>query len=161
MEYHPETEPLLNKNDYLLNINDIFEKEKKDNEKSKNQILTKTCTYSNLLELLFCCCIDYDLTNKQYELYKNLKERISPLYNQNDIKHEKLLQDFFDNIKELIPEDDTDENEIINESNNMSSTINTDINDNNLIKIIKKKLDFKILTLEPILELLDYFLWNL
>ena len=127
-QYNQETEPLLNKNDYFLDINDVFEKEKKDKEKSKNQIIPRICSPSNFFEFLFFCCIDYDLTNKQYELYIRLKDNISILYNKDDIKHEKLLQDFFDNIKDLLPEDDKDEYQIINDSNNnMSSTINNKI----------------------------------
>ena len=143
-QYNQETEPLLNKNDYFLDINDVFEKEKKDKEKSKNQIIPRICSPSNFFEFLFFCCIDYDLTNKQYELYIRLKDNISILYNKDDIKHEKLLQDFFDNIKDLLPEDDKDEYQIINDSNNnMSSTINTEINDNNLIKKLSKKVGFQ------------------
>ena len=99
MEIHAENEPLLDKennnNEYYLNIK---KKEKDEQQKSEQQILTDK-DYS---ELIFCCCIDYNITKKQYRHYTDLLEKCSILYNENDPEHEKLLEDFFNNVNEIL-----------------------------------------------------------
>ena len=100
MEFKDETEPLLNKEDNIIEIQDVFQKDHIGINKSKIQILNKSCSCSNIFENLFFCCIDYDLTNRQYELYLNLRNRLSIPYNQEDSNHEKLLKDFFSNLKD-------------------------------------------------------------
>ena len=137
MDFNTETEPLLDKKDIDLEINDKVQQEFEFNQKSKRQILNKSCALSNLDENLFFCCIDYDLTNRQYELYSDLKYKFSLPYNKNDLNHEKLLQDFFDNIKDLLKDEENDY-ENINDSNTISTNINNENNNNNKNALIKK-----------------------
>ena len=137
MDFNTETEPLLDKKDIDLEINDKVQQEFEFNQKSKRQILNKSCALSNLGENLFFCCIDYDLTNRQYELYSDLKYKFSLPYNKNDLNHEKLLQDFFDNIKDLIQDEDEDY-ENINDINTNSTNINNENINNNKNDLIKK-----------------------
>ena len=60
MDYNPEKEPLLNKEDQNIIIKI---EETKDQEKSKEQIID--C--KEFLELICFCCYDYDVTQKEYE----------------------------------------------------------------------------------------------
>ena len=137
MDFNTETEPLLDKKDVNLELNDKFQNEFILNQQSKRQILNKSCSCSNILENLMFCCINYDLTNRQYELYNDLKNKLSSPYNQNDLNHEKLLQDFFDNIKDLLKDEENDY-ENINDSNTISTNINNENNNNNKNDLIKK-----------------------
>lgn len=142
MDFNNETEPLLNKQDD--DIEEVFQKEVTSKQKSLKQILDKSCTLSNLFEILFFCCYDYDLTNKQYELYIDLRNKLSIPYNQEDSNHEKLLQDFFYNIKDLFPEDEEDlenNNDIITISTNINNESND--NKNDLINNLSSKLGFQ------------------
>ena len=136
MDFNTETEPLLDKKDINLEINDKLQNEFILNQKSKRQILNRACSCSDFCENLMFCCIDYDLTNRQYELYNDLKNNLSFPYNQNDLNHEKLLQDFFDNIKDLL-KDEEEDYENINDSNTISTNINNE-NNNNQNDLIKK-----------------------
>ena len=136
MDFNTETEPLLDKKDVNLAINDKLQNEFILNQKSKRQILNRACSSSDFCENLMFCCIDYDLTNRQYELYNDLKNNLSFPYNQNDLNHEKLLQDFFDNIKDLL-KDEEEDYENINDSNTISTNINNE-NNNNQNDLIKK-----------------------
>ena len=55
-----------------------------------------------------------------------------------------MLQDFFNNLNDIIPEEDDKENENINDSNTISTNINNESNpDNNLIKRLSKKVGFQ------------------
>ena len=136
MDFNTETEPLLDKKDVNLAINDKLQNEFILNQKSKRQILNRACSSSDFCENLMFCCIDYDLTNRQYELYNDLKNNLSFPYNQNDLNHEKLLQDFFDNIKDLLKDEEEDYKNI-NDSNTISTNINNE-NNNNQNDLIKK-----------------------
>ena len=144
MDFHDEQEPLLDKNNYALNIDEVFEKKILGDENSKNQILDKSCSCSNIFENLFFCCINYDLTNRQYKLYINLKNKLSIPYDKEDPEHAKLLQDFFNNLKDIIPEDEDEISDNINDSNTISTNINNETNaDDNLIKKLSKKIGFQ------------------
>ena len=136
MDFNTEAEPLLDKKDVNIEINDKLQNEFILNQKSKRQILNRACSSSDFCENLMFCCIDYDLTNRQYELYNDLKNNLSFPYNQNDLNHEKLLQDFFDNIKDLL-KDEEEDYENINDSNTISTNINNE-NNNNQNDLIKK-----------------------
>ena len=137
MEIHPENEPFLDKedknNEYYLNIK---KKEKDEQQKSEKQILTDK-DYS---ELFFCCCIDYNITKKQYNHYTNLLEKCSTLYNENNPEHEKLLEDFFNNVNEILPNEDEELYENIDNNN-----INNNILDKEkvLIKKLSKRVGFQ------------------
>ena len=144
MDFNTETEPLLDKKDVKIEINDNLQNEFILNQKSKRQILNRACSSSDFCENLMFCCIDYDLTNRQYELYNDLKNNLSFPYNQNDLNHEKLLQDFFYNIKDLFPEDEEDlenNNDIITISTNINNESND--NKNDLINNLSSKLGFQ------------------
>ena len=144
MDFHDEQEPLLDKKNYALNIDEVFEKKILGDENSKNQILYKSCSCSNIFENLFFCCINYDLTNRQYKLYINLKNKLSIPYDKEDPEHAKLLQDFFNNLKDIIPIDEDETSDNINESNTISTNINNETNiDDNLIKKFWKKIGFQ------------------
>ena len=143
MEFKDETEPLLNKEDNIIEIQDVFQKDHIGINKSKIQILNKSCSCSNIFENLFFCCIDYDLTNRQYELYLNLRNRLSIPYNQEDSNHEKLLKDFFSNLNDIIPEEVENTYENINDSNTISTNINNESSDNILLKKIAKTIGFQ------------------
>ena len=142
--YNSEQEPLLTKDNYTIDINDISSQGKLVNQISKKQILNKSCSCNNIFENLFFCCIDYDLTNIQYELYIDLRNKLSIPYNQEDPIHAKMLQDFFNNLNDIIPEEEDKELENINESNTISTNINNESNpDNNLIKRLSQKVGFQ------------------
>ena len=142
--YNSEQEPLLSKDNYTIDINDISNQRKLVNQISKKQILNKSCSCNNIFENLFFCCINYDLTNRQYELYINLRNKLSIPYNQEDQIHAKILQDFFNNLNDIIPEEEDKENENINDSNTISTNINNESNpDNNLINRLSKKVGFQ------------------
>ena len=86
----------------------------------------------------------YDLTNRQYKLYINLKNKLSIPYDKEDPEHAKLLQDFFNNLKDIIPEDEDEISDNINDSNTISTNINNETNtDDNLIKKLSKKIGFQ------------------
>lgn len=142
--YNSEQEPLLAKDNYTIDINDISNLNKLVNQISKKQILNKSCSCDNIFENLFFCCINYDLTNSQYELYMDLRNKLSIPYNQEDPNHAKMLQDFFNNLNDIIPEEEDEKNENINDSNTISTNINNESNiDNNLIKKLSKKAGFQ------------------
>ena len=142
--YNSEQEPLLTKDNYAIDINDITNQVKLVNQISKKQILNKSCSCNNIFENLFFCCINYDLTNRQYELYINLRNKLSIPYNQEDPIHAKMLQDFFNNLNDIIPEEEGKESENINDSNTISININNESNpNNNLIKRLSKKVGFQ------------------
>ena len=144
MDFNNEKEPLLSKDLYSFDINDISKKDYKDDQKSQKQILNKSCSCSNIFENLFCCCIDYDLTNRQYELYIDLRNKLSIPYNEDDLNHAKILQDFFYYLKDIIPDEENDNDENINDSNTISTNINNESNsDKNLIKRLSKKIGFQ------------------
>ena len=142
--YNSEQEPLLTKDNYAIDINDITNQGKLVNQISKKQILNKSCSCNNIFENLFFCCINYDLTNRQYELYINLRNKLSIPYNQEDPIHAKMLQNFFNNLNDIIPEEEDKVNENINDSNTISTNNNNESNpDNNLIKRLSKKVGFQ------------------
>ena len=142
--YNSEQEPLLTKDNYAIDINDITNQGKLVNQISKKQILNKSCSCNNIFENLFFCCINYDLTNRQYELYIDLRNKLSIPYNQEDPIHAKMLQDFFNNLNDIIPEEEDKVNENINDSNTISTNINNESNpDTNLIKRLSKKVGFQ------------------
>ena len=142
--YNSEQEPILTKDNYTIEINDITNQVKLVKQISKKQILNKSCSCNNIFENLFFCCINYDLTNRQYELYINLRNKLSIPYNQEDPIHAKMLQDFFNNLNDIIPEEEDKVNENINDSNTISTNINNESNpDNNLIKRLSKKVGFQ------------------
>ena len=126
METHPETEPLLNKEHENEEYNLICKKELENKKKSKVQILDKP-----FYEKYLCClCIDNDITQNQYNIFIALGNQCSIEYNENNINHEKLLEDFFTNINELLQNEDEDYENLDN--------INIDnINNNN--KLPKEK----------------------
>ena len=102
MEFPPEKEPLLNKEDKdtYLKIEDIS-----SCQKSKEQVIN--C--QDCLELLCFCCYNYDVTQREYESHLALSNRCSIKYDKEDPLHEKLLLDFFENIKELNSEENKED----------------------------------------------------
>ena len=52
MDFNTETEPLLDKKDVNLELNDKFHNEFILNQQSKRQILNKSCSCSNIFENL-------------------------------------------------------------------------------------------------------------
>lgn len=143
MDFNSEREPLLNKDDDDLEMK-VDKQLLSINKKSEKQILNKSCSCSNIFENIFCCCIDYDLTNRQYNLYIDLRNIVSIPYNQEDPNHEAKLKEFFDNLKEVFPDEEEDIKENINDSNTISTNINTEANDKNSeIKTLAKKIGFQ------------------
>ena len=57
MDFNTETEPLLDKKDVNLAINDKLQNEFILNQKSKRQILNRACSSSDFYENLMFCCI--------------------------------------------------------------------------------------------------------
>ena len=149
MEYNTESEPLLNKEEkenndvYLLHIDSIENKGKSKD----HQVLQKSCLNCvnnpfDILEFFCCCCIDYDITKNQYKIYSDLLKRCLVAYDQQNNEHEKLLQDFFININELLQNDDEEEEyKIIDDNNNIES--NNKDNEQNLIKALSKRVGFQ------------------
>lgn len=141
MEIHPENEPLLskdNENDIYLNIKNV-----KNNKKSKEQIINKNCY--DCLEYICFCCYNYDITQNQYESHLSLSKKCSIPYNPQDESHEKLLLDFFTTIKELVPkiekEEDEEEYNLMDKED--SNNINTENENNNIIKEISQRIGFQ------------------
>ena len=102
--------------------------------KSIEQIKDKTCI-NDWFELIFFCCYNYDISKKQHDLYLTLKEKVSIPFNTEEQDHEKLLQDFFSNV-----------NELIGEEKECEITTNSSINNNeknNLISRLSKKIGFQ------------------
>lgn len=129
---HPEKEPLLSKDEKYYQALDVKDSDNKN--KSIEQIKDKTCI-NDWLELIFFCCYNYDISKKQYELYLTLKEKVSIPFNTEEQDHEKLLQDFFSNV-----------NELIGEEKECEITTNSSINNNeknNLISSLSKKIGFQ------------------
>ena len=129
---HPEKEPLLSKDEKYYQTLDI--KDFDNRNKSIEQIKDKTCV-NDWLELIFFCCYNYDITKKQYELYLTLKEKVSIPFNTEEQDHEKLLQEFFSNV-----------NELIGEEKECEITTNSSMNNNeknNLISSLSKKIGFQ------------------
>ena len=133
MDFNNEKEPLLSKDYFPLEINEISIK---GEQKSYKQILDKSCSYSDIFENLFFCCINYDLTKRQYDLYIDFRNKLSVPYNHEDVNHENILQDFFNNLKEIFSDEEKDIIENLNDSNTISTNINNEINDNNFNNIL-------------------------
>ena len=140
MDFNNEKEPLLSKDYFPLEINEISIK---GEQKSYKQILDKSCSYSDIFENLFFCCINYDLTKRQYDLYIDFRNKLSVPYNHEDVNHENILQDFFNNLKEIFSDEEKDIIENLNDSNTISTNINNEINDNNFNKQLAKKIGFQ------------------
>lgn len=129
---HPEKEPLLSKDEKYYQALDVKDFDNKN--KSIEQIKDKTCI-NDWFELIFFCCYNYDISKKQYDLYLTLKEKVSIPFNTEEQDHEKLLQDFFSNV-----------NELIGEEKECEITTNSSINNNeknNLISRLSKKIGFQ------------------
>ena len=137
MEIHPENEPLLNKeerdNDSYIKI-----KEKENKKKSKEQILNKNCI--DYLEFFLCCCVDYDITQKQYDNFINLRNKCIIPFEDGNENHEKMLQEYFINIKELLPYEDEEGYEIIEDNKNKENDLDKN---NSLIKKLSKRIGFQ------------------
>ena len=139
MELHPENEPLLNKEDKdsYININEG------DNTKSKEQIINKSCD-KDFFEYLFFCCYNYDVTPKQYNNHSALSKRCLIQYDKDNPNHEKLLFEFFTNIKELITDEEGYETFEDTNPNKLNNIINNDLDKNNtLIKNLSTKIGFQ------------------
>ena len=142
MELHPENEPLLNKDDKdsYININE------ENNKKSKEQIINKSCD-KDYFEYLFFCCYNYDVSQKQYNNHLALSKKCLISYDKDNQNHEKLLFEFFTNIKELIPEEEGYEMMEDTNPNTLNNIIENENNDldkkNSLIKNISKKIGFQ------------------
>lgn len=129
---HPEKEPLLSKDEKYYQTLDVKDFDNKN--KSTEQIKDKTCP-NDWLEIIFICCYNYDISKKQYELYLTLKEKVSIPFNTEEQEHEKLLQEFFSNV-----------NELIGEEKECEITTNSSLNNNeknNLISSLSKKIGFQ------------------
>ena len=141
MEMQPENEPLLNKEereyDLYIKIKEK-EKEKKNNQTSKEQILDKNCI--DYLEFFLCCCVNYDVTQKQYDNYINLKNKCIIPFEDGNQNHEKMLQEYFTNIKELLPNEDEEGYEIIEDNKNKENELDKN---NSLINKISKRIGFQ------------------
>ena len=135
---HTEKEPLLNKEDrdYYL---DIKEKKVENKQKSESQIKSKKCP-DDFMECLFFCCLNYDINEKQYHEYLKLQDKCSIQDNKEDKNHEKLLQEFFNNVKELLPDEEEEQYEIITDSNTNNDELKSK---NNLISNLSKKVGFQ------------------
>lgn len=151
MEIHPENEPLLIKEGNNLYIN-----KEKSNQKSSKQIISKSCLnsfkdincsdfpdFSDFTEYFCCCCINYDITQRQYDIHSELSKKCIIPYDKENQEHEKLLLDFFTNIKELIPKEDEEGYIEMNDENEISTNISKD-NELNKDKLLIKKLSKKI-----------------
>lgn len=153
MEIHPENEPLLfnEGNDSYINIKD------KNNQKSIRQIVNKSCSnslksfnykdfgdsdFSSFKEYLCCCCVNYDVTQRQYDIHSELSKKCIIPYDKENQEHEKLLLDFFTNIKDLIPKEDEEGYNIMNDENEINTTNESD-KDKLLIKNFSKKVGFQ------------------
>ena len=131
MEFPPEKEPLLNKEDKdtYIKIEDIS-----SCQKSKEQVIN--C--QDCLELLCFCCYNYDVTQREYESHLALSNRCSIKYDKEDPLHEKLLLDFFENIKELNSEENKEGcDNAENDKNKKTEDINY------IIKKFSKKIGFQ------------------
>ena len=137
MELNPESEPLLNKEereyDSYIKIRDLENK-----QKSKEQILNKNCY--DPLEFIFFCCIDYDVTQRQYDNYIALRDKCIIPFEDGNQNHEKILQDYFQNIKKLLPNDDEEGYEIIDDKKNKENELDKN---NDLIKQLSKRIGFQ------------------
>lgn len=135
MDFTPEKEPLLNKDDQdtIIKIEDA-----KDQEKSKEQIID--C--KEFLELICFCCYDYDVTQKEYEAHLSLSNRCSVSYDKENPIHEKLLFDFFEEIKKLFEEETEEDYENL-DNKILSKRKTKDLEENNLIiREFSKKIGF-------------------
>ena len=136
MEIYPENEPLLSEDDennIYLQINKV-----KNNKKSKEQIINKKC--EDCLEYICFCCYNYDITQNQYENHLSLSKKCSIPYNEQDENHEKLLLEFFNTIKELIPKAEKEESE---EYNLMNKEESVEKNKKNIISELSQKVGFQ------------------
>ena len=124
MELHPENEPLLNKDDKDSYINI----DEENNKKSKEQIINKSCD-KDYFEYLFFCCYNYDVSQKQYNNHSALSKKCLISYDKDNQNHEKLLFEFFTNIKELIPEEEGYEMMEDTNPNTLNNIIENDNND--------------------------------
>ena len=136
MDFNPEKEPLLNKDDQeiIIKIEDA-----KDKEKSKEQIID--C--KEFLELICFCCYDYDVTKKEYDAHIALSNRCSVSYDQENPLHEKLLFNFFSEIKKLIIEEKEEDYQNL-DNKKLSKGKSKDLDENNaIIKELSKKIGFQ------------------
>ena len=136
MDFNPEKEPLLNKDgqDIVIKIEDA-----KDKEKSKEQIID--C--KEFLELICFCCYDYDVTKKEYDAHIALSNRCSVSYDQENPLHEKLLFNFFSEIKKLIIEEKEEDYQNL-DNKKLSKGKSKDLDENNaIIKELSKKIGFQ------------------
>ena len=137
MEFNPEKEPLLNKEDQEDTIIKI--EDSKDKEKSKEQIID--C--KEFLELICFCCYDYDVTKKEYEAHLALSNKCSVSYDQENPIHEKLLFDFFTGIQKIFKEETEEDYENL-DNKILSKRKTKDYDENNaLIKDFSKKIGFQ------------------
>ena len=142
MEIHPETEPLLIKDHENDEYNLIYKKELENKTISKEQILKKT--WFDWSEYLCCCCIKYDITQGQYNLFNDLRNKCSIKYDENNIEHEKLLVDFFININELIQNEDEDYENMDNINiDNINNNNNELPKEKRLINKLSKRVGFQ------------------
>ena len=136
---HPEKEPLLKEHEKDYYTLEIKDKKVENIQKSENQIKIKKCP-DDFIEFLFFCCINYDINKEQYEEYRKLQNECSVQYNKEDKNHEKLLQEFFNNVKELLPDEEEEQYEIVTDSNTNNDELKSK---NNLISNLSKKVGFQ------------------
>ena len=147
MEFHSESEPLLIKEEKDNDINLLRIDSIENKEKSKDQIVKKSCANCvnnpfDILEYFCCCCINYDITKKQYQIYSELLKKCLIAYEEKNDEHEKILQDFFININELI-QDEEEEYKKIDDNDNIENENKMDESETNLVKILSKRVGFQ------------------
>jgi hypothetical protein len=142
MEIHPETEPLLDKSEQNFDFTFTFGKNDSENKKkSKEQILDKS--WLEFEEYLCCCCINYDITQNQYNHYSDLKKQCSIKYDENNTDHEKTLEEFFVSINELIQNEDEDYENLDNININDINNNNELTKEKKLINKLSKRIGFQ------------------
>lgn len=85
-------EKLIKKENKMNNV--------RNNLRSPEQILEKA-----IEEQFLCCCIDYDLTISEYKTYIDLKKKVIPSYDPQNLIHENSLSQLFSKSKNIIFKD--------------------------------------------------------
>ena len=111
-------EKLIKKENKMNNV--------RNNLRSPEQILEKA-----IEEQFLCCCIDYDLTISEYKTYIDLKKKVIPSYDPQNLIHENSLSQLFSKSKNIIFKDKESSDLISNAT--LSTKNSTNIEDETII----------------------------
>ena len=111
-------EKLIKKENKMNNV--------RNNLRSPEQILEKA-----IEEQFLCCCIDYDLTISEYKTYIDLKKKVIPSYDPQNLIHENSLSQLFSKSKNIIFKDKESSDLISNGT--LSTKNSTNIEDEAII----------------------------